>query len=188
MNVRLCEFIEKMRKKRMREVSVDVQKGRAVRLKTLDLSGVKKDSDSIAKALQVADFEGVKKYIQEHLGQAGIGIGKEGVITLVCSDHLVKVKFVGDNNEFFVPSILLEFTGRGVGKRCTLNHKLAMPGTPGAFVPGGTHLEFTGAVIEDVGGGVFGTMNCYSILDGEYKGKTFCFAVGSSAEWSLKEG
>ena len=167
---------------------MDIQKGRAVRLKTLDLSHTKKDIDSIAQAMEVAGFEGVKKYIQEHLGQAGIGIGKDGVITLVCSDHLVKVKFVGNDNEFFVPATLLELTGRLVGKHCTLNHKLAMPGTPGAFVPAGTHLEFTGAVIEDVGGGVLGIMNCYSILDGEYNGKTFCFAAGSSAEWSLKEG
>jgi hypothetical protein len=188
MNIRLYEFIEKMRKKRMREVSVDDQKGRTVRLKTLDLSRAKKGSDSIAKAMEVTGFEEVEKYIQEHLGQTGIGIGKEGVISLVCNDHLVKVKFTGNDNEVFVPLTLLELTGRAVGKRCTLNHKLAMPGTPGAFVPAGTHLEFTGAVIEDVGGGVLGIMNCYNILDGEYKGKTFCFAAGSSAEWSLKEG
>ncbi len=167
---------------------MDNQKGRTVCLKTLDLSRAKKDSDSIAKAMEVADFEGVKNYVQGHLGRTGIGIGKEGVITLVRSDHLVKVKFVGNDDEFFVPSTLLEFTGRVVGKRCTLNHKLAMPGTPGAFVPAGTHLEFTGAVIDDVGGGVLGIMNCYNILDGEYKSKTFCFAAGSSAEWSLKEG
>lgn len=167
---------------------MDVQKGRAVRLKTLDLSRAKKDGDSIARAMGGADFAGVQKYVQEHLGQSGIGIGKEGIITLVCNEHLVKVKFVGNDNEFFVPVALLEFTGRAVGKRCTLNHKLAMPGMPGEFIPAGTHLEFTGAVIEDVGGGVLGIMNSYSILDGEYKGKTLRFAAGSSAEWSLKEG
>lgn len=167
---------------------MDVQKGRAVRLKTLDLSRARKDGDSIAKAMEVANFEGVKKYIQDHLSQASIGIGKEGIITLVCNEHLVKVKFVGNDNEFFVPVALLEFTGRAVGKRCTLNHKLAMPGMPGEFIPDGTHLEFTGAVIEDAGGGVLGITNSYSILDGEYKGKTMRFASGSSAEWSLKEG
>ncbi len=172
----------------MWEVSVDVQKGRAVRLKTLDLSHAKKDIDSIAKAMGVAGFEGVKKYIQEHLGQTGIGIGKQGVVTIVCSDHLVKVKFVENDNEFFVPATLLELTGRVIGQRFTLNHKLGMPGMPGTFVPAGTHLEFTGAVIEDVGEGVLGIMNCFSILDGEYKGKTLRFAPGSSAEWSLKEG
>jgi hypothetical protein len=167
---------------------MDVQKARAVRLKTLDLSRAKKESDSIAKAMEVADFEGVKKYVQEHLGQTGIGIGKEGVITLVCSEHLVKVKFVGNDNEFFVPALLLEFTGRKVGQHFTLNHKLGLPEMPGTFVPAGTHLEFAGAVIEDVGRGVLGIMNCFSILDGEYKGKTLRFAPGSSAEWSLKEG
>jgi hypothetical protein len=172
----------------MREVSVDVQKGRAVRLKTLDLSRAKKDSDSIAKAMEVAGFEGMQKYIQEHLGQAGIGIGKEGVITLVCSDHLVKVKFVGNENEFFVPATLLEFGGRAVGQRFTLHHKLNVLEIPGTFAPIGTHVEFIGAIIEDVGGGVLGIMNCFSILDGEYKGKTMRFAPGSSAEWSLKEG
>ena len=66
---------------------MDVQKGRAVRLKTLDLSRARKDSDSITKAMEVADFEGVKKYIQEHLGQTSIGIGKEGIITLACSEQ-----------------------------------------------------------------------------------------------------
>ena len=167
---------------------MDVQKGRAVRLKTLDLSRAKKDGDSIAKAMEVADFEGVKKYVQEHLDQAGIGIGKEGIITLVCSERLAKVKFVGSDNEFFVPATLLEFNGRAIGQRFTLNHKLGMPGMPGTFVPAGTHLEFTGAIIEDVGGGVLGILNCFSILDGESKGKTLRFAPGSSAEWSLKEG
>jgi hypothetical protein len=172
----------------MVEVDMDNQKGRTVRLKTLDLSRAKKNGDSIAQAMEVTGFEGVDKYIQEHLGQTSIGIGKEGVITLVCSDHLVKVKFAGNDDEFFVPSTLLELTGREVGKRCTLNHKLAMPGTAGAFAPAGTHLQFTGAVVEDVGGAVLGIVNCYSILDGEYKGKTLHFASGSSAEWSLKEG
>jgi hypothetical protein len=167
---------------------VDIQKGRAVRLKTLDLSHAKKDSDSIAKAMEVADFEGVQKYIQEHLGQAGIGIGKEGIITLVCNDHLVKVKFVGNDNEFFVPATLLELSGRAIGQRFTLNHKLGVHETPKEFAPVGTHVEFTGAIIEDIGGGVLGIMNCFSILDGEYKGKTLRFAPGSSAEWSLKEG
>jgi hypothetical protein len=98
----------------MWEATVDIQKGRAVRLKTLDLSRSKKDGDSIAKAMEVADFDGVKKYIQEHLGQAGIGIGKEGVITLVCNEHLGKVKFVGNANEFFIPATLLELTGNGL--------------------------------------------------------------------------
>ncbi len=166
---------------------MDIQKGRVVRLKTLDLSRAK-DSDSIAKAMGVADFEGMKKYIQEHLGQPGIGIGKEGIITLVCSDHLVKVKFLGNVNEFFIPTILLELTGRAIGKHFTLHHKLGVHGVPGAFAPVGTHVEFTGAIIEDVGGGVLGIMNCFSILEGEYKGKTLRFAPGSSAEWSLKEG
>ncbi|MBI5032147.1 MAG: hypothetical protein HZB51_16575 [Chloroflexi bacterium] len=167
---------------------MDIQKGRAVRLKTLDLSRARKDGDAIAKAMEVAGFEGVKKYVQEQLGQTGIGIGKEGVITLVCNDHLVKVKFLGIENEVFVPTILLVFTGRMVGQHFTLNHKLGMPGMPGTFVSAGTHLEFAGAVIEDVGAGVLGIMNCFSILDGEYKGKTLRFAPGSSAEWSLKEG
>ena len=167
---------------------MDIQKARVVRLKTLDLSHAKKNIDSIAQAMQVVGFEGVKKYIQEHLGQAGIGIGKEGIVTLVCSEHLVKVKFVGNDNEFFVPTTLLEFTGRMVGQHFTLNHKLGMPGTAGTFVAAGTHLEFAGAVIEDVGGGVLGIMNCFSILDGESQGKTLRFAPGSSAEWSLKEG
>ena len=167
---------------------MDIQKGRAIRLKTLDLSHAKKDGDSIAKAMDVAGFEGVKKYIQEHLTQASIGIGKEGVITFVCNEHLVKVKFVGNENEFFIPTTLLELTGRAIGQRFTLNHKLGMPGMPGTFVPAGTHLEFTGAVIEDVGGGVLGIMNYYGILDGEHQGKTLRFAPGSSAEWSLKEG
>lgn len=167
---------------------MDIQKGRAVRLNTLDLSHARKDSDSIAKAMEVADFEGVQKYIQEHLGQAGIGIGKEGIITLVCSDHLVKVQFVGNDNEFFVPATLLELSGRAVGQRFILHHKLGVHGVPGAFAPVGTHVEFTGAIIEDIGGGVLGIMNCFSILDGEYKGKTLRFAPGSSAEWSLKEG
>ena len=167
---------------------MDIQKGRAVRLKTLDLSHARKDSDSIAKAMEVADFEGVQKYIQEHLGQTGIGIGKEGVITLVCSDHLVKVQFVGNDNEFFVPATLLESSGRAVGQRFTLHHKLGVHGVPGAFAPVGTHVEFTGAIIDDIGGGVLGIMNCFSILDGEYKEKTLRFAPGSSAEWSLKEG
>ena len=167
---------------------MDIQKGRAVRLKTLDLSHAKKDSDSIAQAMEVADFEGVQKYIQEHLGQTGIGIGKEGVITLVCSDHLVKVQFVGNDNEFFVPATLLESSGRAVGQRFTLHHKLGVHGVPGAFAPVGTHVEFTGAIIDDIGGGVLGIMNCFSILDGEYKEKTLRFAPGSSAEWSLKEG
>lgn len=167
---------------------MDIQKGRAVRLKTLDVSRARKDGDAIAKAMEVTGFEGVKKYIQEQLGQTGIGIGKEGVVTLVCNDHLVKVKFVGNANEFFVPATLLEFTGRMVGQHFTLNHKLGMPGMPGTFVPAGTHLEFTGANIEDVGAGVVGIMNCFSILDGEFKGKTLRFVPGSSAEWSLKEG
>ncbi len=167
---------------------MDAQKGRAVRLKTLDLSHARKDIDSIAQAMEVAGFEGVKKYIQEHLGQAGIGIGKEGIITLVCSDHLVKVKFVGNDNEFFVPATLLELSGRAVGQRFTLHHKLGVHGVPGEFAPIGTHVEFTGAIIEDIGGGVLGIMNCFSILDGEYTGKTLRFAPGSSAEWSLKEG
>lgn len=167
---------------------MDIQKGRAVRLKTLDLSRAKKDIDSIAQAMAVAGFDGVKKYVQEHLGQAGIGIGKDGVITLVCSDHLVKVKFVGNANEFFVPATLLELTGRVVGQRFTLHHKLGVHEVPGTFAPIGTHVEFTGAIIEDVGRGVLGIMNCFSILDGEYQGKTLRFAPGSSAEWSLKEG
>ncbi|CAG0941300.1 hypothetical protein ANRL1_00492 [Anaerolineae bacterium] len=167
---------------------MSIQKGRVVRLKTLDLSRARQDSGSIAKAMEVADFEGVKKYIQEHLGQAGIGIGKEGIITLVCNDHLVKVKFVGNANEFFIPTILLELTGRVIGQRFTLHHKLGVHEIPGTFAPVGTHVEFAGAIIEDVGGGVLGIMNCFSILDGEYKGKTLRFAPGSSAEWSLKEG
>jgi len=167
---------------------VDIQKGRTVRLKTLDLAHAKNDIDSIAKAMGVAGFEGVEKYIQEHFGQTGIGLGKDGVITFVCSDHLVKVKFVGNDNELFVPSTLLELTGRAVGQRFTLHHKLGVHDAPGEFAPVGTHVEFTGAVIEDVGGGVLGIMNCFSILTGEYKGKTLRFAPGSSAEWSLKEG
>jgi hypothetical protein len=175
-------------KRGMREAPVDIQKGRAIRLKTLDLSRAKKDGEAIAQVMEVAGFEGVKKYIQDHLDQAGIGIGKEGVITLVCSEHLVKVKFVGNDNEFFIPATLLELTGRALGQRFTLNHKLGMPGMPGTYIPAQTHLEFTGAVIEDVGGGVLGIMNCFSILDGELQGKSFCFAPGSSAEWSLKEG
>lgn len=167
---------------------MDIQKGRAVRLKTLDLSHARKDIDSIAKAMEVAGSEGVQKYIQEHLSQTGIGIGKEGIITLVCSDHLVKVQFVGNDNEFFVPATLLELSGRAIGQRFTLHHKLGVHGVPGGFAPVGTHVEFTGAIIEDIGGGVLGIMNCFSILDGEYKGKTLRFAPGSSAEWSLKEG
>ena len=130
---------------------MDVQKGRAIRLKTLDLSRAKKDSDSIAKAMEVAGF-------------------------------------VGNENEFFVPATLLEFGGRTVGQRFTLHHKLGVHEIPGTFAPIGTHVEFTGAIIEDIGGGVLGIMNCFSILDGEYKGKTMRFAPGSSAEWSLKEG
>lgn len=167
---------------------MDIQKGRVVRLKTLDLSKAKKDGDAIAKAMEVIGFDGVKKYIQEHLGQAGIGIGKAGVVTLVCNDHLVKVKFVGNANEFFVPVALLETSGRAVGQRFTLHHKLGVHQTPGTFAPVGTHVEFTGASIEDVGGGVPGIMNTFSILDGECKGKTLRFTPGSSAEWSLKEG
>lgn len=167
---------------------MDIQIGRTIRLKTLDLSRVKKDGDSIAKAMQVTGFEDVKKYVQEHLGQAGTGIGKEGVITFVCSNHLVKVKFVGKDNEFFVPVALLETSGRAVGQRFTLHHKLGVRETPGTFAPVGTHVEFIGASIEDVGGGVLGIMNTFSILDGECKGKTLRFTPGSSAEWSLKEG
>jgi hypothetical protein len=163
---------------------VDQQKGRTVRLKTLDLSRVKKDSDSIAKAMSVTGFDGIEKYVQEHFGPSGIGIGKEGVITVVCSSQLVNVEFPGYDKELFVPSALLELIGRVVGKRCTLNHKLALPGTPGAFVPAGTHLEYTGAVVQADDAGVVGIMNCYRILDGEH----FRFAAGSSAEWSLKEG
>ena len=167
---------------------MDAQKGRAVRLKTLDLSHSKKDIASIAQAMGVTGFEGVKKYIQEQLAQTGIGIGKEGIITLVCNDHLVKVKFVGNDNEFFVPTTLLELSGRAIGQRFTLHHKLGVHEIPGAFAPVGIHVEYAGAVIEDVGGGIFGIMNCFLILDGEYKGKTLRFAPGSSAEWSLKEG
>jgi hypothetical protein len=169
-------------------VGVDAQKGRPVRLKTLELSHAKKDIDSIAQAMGVAGFEGVKKYIQEHLAQTGIGIGKDGIITLVCDDHLVKVKFVGNDNEFFVPVTLLELSGRAIGQRFTLHHKLGVHEIPGAFAPVGIHVEYTGAAIEDIGGGILGIMNCFSILDGEYKGKTLRFAPGSSAEWSLKEG
>jgi hypothetical protein len=172
----------------MREAAVDIQKGRTVRLKTFDLSRARHDSDSIAKAMGVADFDAVKKYIEDHLSQAGIGIGKEGVITLVCNDHLVQVKFLGAANEPFVPTTLLEFTGRAVGKRFSLHHKLGVHGAPGEFAPVGTHVEFSGAAIEDIGGGALGIVNCFSILDGEYKGKTLRFAPGSSAEWSLKEG
>jgi hypothetical protein len=172
----------------MREAAVDIQKGRTVRLKTLDLSRARHDNDSIAKAMGVSDFDGVKKYIDEHLSRAGIGIGKEGVITLVCSDHLVQVKFLGAANEPFVPASLLEFTGRVVGQRFTLHHKLGVHGVPGEFAPVGTHVEFIGAAIEDTGGGALGLVNCFSILDGEYKGKNLRFAPGSSAEWSLKEG
>lgn len=168
---------------------MDNQKGRTVRLKTLDVSRAKKNGDAIAKAMGgVTGFQGVEKYTQEHLGQAGIGIGKEGVITQVCNDHLVKVLFTGNDEDLFVPAALLEFTGRVVGKRCTLNHKLMVPGAPGTFAAAGTHLEFTGAVMGNVGEGVQGIMNCYSVLDGDLKGKTFCFAAGSSSEWSLKEG
>lgn len=167
---------------------MDIQKGRSVRLKTLDLSHAKKDIDSIAKAMGVAGVEGVEKYIQEHLDPAGIGIGKEGIITLVCSNHLVKVKFVGNDDEFFVPLDFLELTGRAVGQRFTLNHKLGVHAAPGEFAPVGTRVEFTGAIIEKDGAGALGIMNCFTILDGEYKGKTLCFAPGSSAEWSLKEG
>ncbi|MBI5305709.1 MAG: hypothetical protein HY868_26510 [Chloroflexi bacterium] len=167
---------------------MDIQKGRAVRLKTLDLSRAKKDINSIAKTMEVAGFEGVQKYIRDYLGQAGVGIGKEGIVTLVNSDHLVKVKFLGNENEFFIPATLLETSGRAVGQRFTLHHKLGVHEMPGTFAPVGTHVEFTGAVIEDVGGGVLGIMNYYRILDGEHKGKILRFAPGSSSEWSLKEG
>jgi hypothetical protein len=95
---------------------------------------------------------------------------------------------VGSDNELFVPATLLEFNGRSIGQRFTLHHKLGVHGVPGEFASVGTHVEFTGAIIEDVGGGVLGIMNCFSILDGESKGKALRFAPGSSAEWSLKEG
>jgi hypothetical protein len=166
-------------------VNVNTQKGRAVLLKTLDLSHDKKNMDAIAKMMGVLGFDGVKKYVQESLGP--IGFAKPGVITQVYDDHLAKVKFVGIDNEFFVPMILLEFTGRQIGQRFTLHHKLGVHETPGAFAPIGTHLQFTEATIDNIGGGTLGIINCYAILDGEYQGKTMCFAPGSSAEWSLKE-
>lgn len=165
---------------------MDIKKGMTVRLKTLDLAQAKKHGDLIAKAMAVPNFEGVKKYVQEQL--ANIGIGKEGVITSVCNDRLAQVKFVGTADEFFVPVALLELTGGAVGRRLTLHHKLALRDTPGAFAPAGTRLEFIGAVIQDIGGGVQGLMNCYSILDGEFRGQTLHLIPGSSAEWSMKEG
>jgi hypothetical protein len=167
---------------------MDMQKARTVRLKTLDLSRARHDIDSIAKGMEVADIEGVKKYLDEHLSHAGIGVGKEGVITVVCSDHLVKVQFLGNASQVFVPAVLLEVTGRAIGQRFSLHHKLGVHGVTGAFAPVGSHVEFTGATIEDMGGGVVGIMNSFRILDGEYKGQDLRFAPGSSAEWSLKEG
>ncbi len=165
---------------------MDLKKGMTIRLKTLDLAQAKKRGEVIAKAMAVSKFEDVKQYVQQHL--AGVGVGKEGLITVVCNEHLVQVQFVGNATEFFVPTSLLELTGGKVGRHLTLHHKLGLREIPGAFAAVGTRLEFIGAVIEDVGGGVQGLMNCYSILDGEFKGQTLHLIPGSSSEWSMKEG